>query len=79
MLIVLAAQRTWTCWTRPTQPIGSSCASAAAFSRARVPRDPVERAASQPCIRVKKSSPGMMNADLLNGSLRIVRQDVNSD
>lgn len=68
-MMVLPAHMTWMCWTRSVHCIGSSCASASAFSRARLPSVPVERAASQPCMRVKKSSPGRMKADLLSGSL----------
>lgn len=72
-MMVLPAHMTWMCCTRSVHCIGSSCASASAFSRARLPSVPVERAASQPCMRVKKSSPGRMKADLLSGSLFALR------
>ena len=70
MAIVLAAHMTWTCSTRARHSMGGSAASALAFSRARSPRRPVLRFASQVCMRVKKSSPARMRAALLKGSLR---------
>lgn len=69
-MIVFAADMTWTCWTLCIQSIGSILARSFMFSLARLPSVPELRSASHCCMRVKKSSPGRMRADLLNGSLR---------